>query len=124
MSKKNGKSKRVAASVIADKGLASLVKEASEAEVGGSIWKPKVEGDAIAGEVVALRDETGKYGRQTVASVLTDNGAYTVYANASLERGLTQAKVKVGSKVAIVFKGRVKTGRGRPFNVFSVAAKK
>ena len=124
MFKTNLKTKRVPASIIADKGLAALVKEAASAEVGGSIWKPKVEGDAIAGEVVTLRDETGKYGRQTVLSVLTDSGAYTVYANASLERGLVQGKVKTGSKIAVVFKGRVKTGRGRPFAIYSVAVGK
>lgn len=115
------KTQKVTVTGGGDSALAALIKSAQSKEIGGGIWKPKKDGDSIGGEVVSLREEQGKWGAQTVVALLTKDGAFSVYANASLERQLSDNKVKIGDRIAIAFRGKVKTRKGRPFGVYAVA---
>jgi len=116
------KSKRSKAETVgASKADAALVKSAKEKEVGSRSWKPELEGDAIVGDVLSYgKGISTRYGEATVLVLGTPDGAYTVYCNAGLERGLDDLAVTEGDRVAIVFKGKVKTKRGRPFKLFAV----
>lgn len=103
-----------------DKAFASTAKMAG----GGQIWKPAKEGDGISGTLVSLKEQQGKFGPQMVALIKTPAGdTRMVYANKSVAEGLEQSKAKVGMKVIIVFKGEVKTGKGKPFRTYAVAAR-
>lgn len=114
-------SKRTGPTLIGGKAFASRLKAAANSTLSAAIWKPEVEGDGIGGEIASMREEDGKFGAQTVLVLLTESGAFTIYANASLKRGLDDIKAKVGDKIGIVFRGSTTTGRGRPFRLFSVS---
>jgi len=130
---KRGKAKRLAEKARKGSGRteplvtgsdAALVAAAGKAQVSGSIWKPEVEGDTLVGDVLKIGKEKGRYGEQTVVVVLTDGGAVTAYANAPMERGLEENQVKVGDRIAIQYKGSVRTGKGRPCRLFAVVTSK
>ena len=98
----------------------ALLKEVSEAQAVGGFWRPSVEGDTIIGEVLSMREETGKYGKQLVVIIGNRDGAQTLYANANMRTGLEYQGVQPGDRVAIQFKGTMSIGRGRPMKLFAV----
>lgn len=122
-SKVKGKAGKGKATVIGGKDMAALIKAAQDKPSSGGSMKFQNEGDCIAGKILSMREEDGKYGKQTIIVLDTPDGPRTVYANASMARGLEEGQAKVGSKVAVVFKGTMSTGKGRPFKLFSVAVK-
>ena len=124
---KKAKSSRVAKgekgtpTILAANKLKKLVKRADEKPNSGGSWKARVIGDAIAGEILSMKEEQGRYGPQTVLILDTPDGPRTVFTNDSMKRGLEEERAKAGKDVAIVFKGEVPTGKGRPFKLYSVA---
>jgi hypothetical protein len=124
---KGSKAGKGKASIVAGKDMAALVKAAQNAPTSGGSMKFANEGDTIAGKILSMKEEESKFpgrGPQVVLVIDTPDGPRTTYCNASAEQGLKNGGAKVGSKVAIVFKGTMNTGKGRPFKLFSVAVGK
>jgi predicted RNA-binding protein with EMAP domain len=103
-------------------GDAKLLSKADAVKLSGGIWKPEVAGDSIAGKVTSLGESKGKWGKQLVLNIDTgDKDVKVVYANESMRRGLEENGIKVGHRVAIQFRGEIKTGKGGRFKLFAVA---
>ena len=98
-----------------------LAQAALNKPLQGGTWKPLKEGDVVEGEVADIGEVQGKFGPQLTVSLKNGDGLVMVYANDCLKREITQNKVKPGDRIAIAYRGNVKTGRGRPFRLFSVA---
>lgn len=105
--------------------ISKLVQSALAKPLRGGVWKPEKEGDFIEGELVNMGESQGKYGPQTTITLQQDGAGYAmIYCNESLKREVTEAKAKEGDQIAIVFRGAMKTAKGRPFKLFSVAVSK
>jgi hypothetical protein len=105
--------------------VSKLVLQAMEKPLRGGVWKPEKEGDFIEGDLVTMGESQGKYGPQTTLTIQQDGLGYAmIYANESLKREITESKAQEGDKIAIVFRGAMKTAKGRPFKLFSVAVAK
>ncbi len=93
-------------------------------KVRGDIVRFETVGDSIEGELVNVRD--GNYFRpdgskSKIYDIMTPEGTKTVWGSPVLERQM--AAVKLGSKVKIVYKGRIKTKSGREAKDFDVFVK-
>lgn len=101
----------------------ALSKKALDKPVHSGIWRPEADGDVIEGVVASMGQAQGKFGPQTTVTLKINGGAgyAMVYANDCLKRELLESKVTEGDKIAIAFRGTQKTGKGRPFKLFTVA---
>lgn len=93
-------------------------------KVRGDVFRFENKGDYIEGELVGVRD--GIYFRQDgskskVYDIMTEEGVKTVWGSPVLERQMSS--VKLGSKIKIVYKGKIKTKIGREANDFDVFVK-
>jgi len=104
--------------------LSALAKSALSLPLSGGVWKPIKEGDVLEGIVETIGESQGKFGPQMTLTLKCPDGYKMVYANESMKRGIVDNKVKEGMRVAIAYRGDVKTGKGRPFRLFSVATAK
>lgn len=103
-------------------GDAKLSAKADAVKLSGGIWRPEVAGDTISGKVTSLGESKGKWGKQTVLNIdAGGNDVKVVYANKSMADGLEAAGVEVGNRVAIQYRGEIKTGKGGRFKLFAVA---
>jgi len=123
-----GKAKRAARAARSTRteperlGDVKLAAKADAVKLSGGIWRPEVAGDTISGKVTSLGESKGKWGKQTVLNIDSGgNDVKVVYANKSMAEGLESAGVKAGDRVAIQFRGEIKTGKGGRFKLFAVA---
>lgn len=99
-----------------DKALSAALDSADV--MGGEFWSPEVKGDTIVGEILLDEMSEGQYGVQRVLSLAVGNDVILVSVNQSLARELARQQAKIGNRVGIQFKGKVKTKAGRDFNTF------
>jgi hypothetical protein len=113
--------KRTKPETLADARAMKAIRAAEQAPAGGSAWFPQVEGDAIGGVVLSMREEQSKFGPRLNLILDTPKGPKTVFCNKWLENCLEREGVKAGDRVGIVYKGERPTGRGRPSKAYTVA---
>lgn len=100
----------------------ALVKKALNAPLGANFWKPEKPGDFVTGEVIGMREVTGKFGPQTIASVKTDSGVVSVSLTSILQNLFDSAEVSKGETIAIVFRGFGAKRKGmNPARLYSLA---
>lgn len=122
------------------KDMAALIKEVQEKPCGGKFFKFDAPGDSIAGKLISVREEDGKFGVQLNVTLDTTDGPMTFSCTESLgnmfaDEGVVSKtgegkaaswtfnpKTK-GRKVAVMFRESRASGRGHPFKVFALAVK-
>lgn len=100
---------------------ADLLADVAGAEVmGGEFWSPEKTGDTVVGEILVDDIVDGQFGKQRVLQLAVDNDTVCVAVNASLARELGAQKVKLGDRIAVQYRGTVKTKQNRDFKTYVV----
>ncbi len=97
------------------------IREARNAPVGADFWRPKTEDEAVAGKI--LSHEWKDWGDRHSVTIAVDTGEQVIKVGlwTVLVSEFAARAVKVGSEIAIVYKGTAARGaRGKPPMLFSL----
>src|SRR5262249_26847320 len=88
-----------------------------------NIWKPERPNEVLAGSIRELKYSTGKFGKQLVVVVETEDGDVIVYTNKTTAGQITKQKARVGDEIAIRYFGKEQTFNGNTTKVYGVLVK-
>lgn len=102
--------------------LQKALSEAQNAPLSNNVWKASDEDNSIAGRVLSIGEQSGKFGLQMVVFLDTgEEGATRVFCNKVLAGEIQRHGIKVGDEIAIAYRGKVPSSKGNDAKMFAVA---